>query len=128
MKLNWPHAAEFQAASDEDWKLDGRTVGKLRSSNGLNFMQVYEAGHMVPMDQPKVALQMMSDFVYGKLGKPSATTEEATLRGSAFCMAMCHSHIESRAWAGADGKLAPATAVKGVWPPAPCMAKVRGLN
>lgn len=76
MKLNWPHAADFQAASDEDWKLDGRTVGKLRSSNGLNFMQVYEAGHMVPMDQPKVALQMMSDFVYGKLGKASATEEE----------------------------------------------------
>lgn len=26
MKLNWPHAADFQGASDEDWKLDGRTV------------------------------------------------------------------------------------------------------
>ena len=25
-KLNWSHAAEFRAASDEDWKLDGRTA------------------------------------------------------------------------------------------------------
>eukprot|EP00438_Fugacium_kawagutii_P016957 Skav217271 [mRNA] locus=scaffold120:48756:62856:- [translate_table: standard] len=44
-KLDWAHGADFRSASDEDWKMDGRT-----------------AGHMVPMDQPKVALQMMSDF------------------------------------------------------------------
>lgn len=47
-----------------------------------------------------------------------------------LCMATCHSHNESRAWAGWSWwQLASATAdVKGVWPPAPCMAKVRGLN
>ncbi|CAK9001766.1 unnamed protein product [Durusdinium trenchii] len=78
-KLDWAHAAEFRQAPDEDWKLDGRTVAKLRSSNGLNFMQVFEAGHMVPMDQPKVALQMVSDFVYGKLGKKSMSESSEAL-------------------------------------------------
>jgi len=28
---------------------------------------VKEAGHMVPMDQPKVALQMLNDWMQGKL-------------------------------------------------------------
>jgi len=29
--------------------------------------QVKEAGHMVPMDQPKAALQMLQDWMQGKL-------------------------------------------------------------
>jgi len=28
---------------------------------------VKEAGHMVPMDQPKAALQMLKDWMQGKL-------------------------------------------------------------
>jgi len=66
-KLQWDHAADFNQAEDKEWKLQGKTVAKLRSAHGLSFMQVYEAGHMVPMDQPEVALQMVSDFLSGKL-------------------------------------------------------------
>ncbi|CAJ1335036.1 unnamed protein product [Effrenium voratum] len=73
-KLDWEHSADFQKAEDKEWQVSGKTVGKLRSSNHLNFMQVFEAGHMVPMDQPEVALKMVADFVNGKLGK-SATEE-----------------------------------------------------
>lgn len=29
--------------------------------------QVHDAGHMVPMDQPKVALEMMKRLMQGKL-------------------------------------------------------------
>lgn len=42
-----------------------KPVGLVKTANGLTFMQVYDAGHMVPSDQPKGALQMISNFIYG---------------------------------------------------------------
>jgi carboxypeptidase C (cathepsin A) len=29
----------------------------------MTFLQVYEAGHMVPMDQPEAALSMLNTFL-----------------------------------------------------------------
>mmetsp|Transcript_20642 Transcript_20642/g.30339 ORF Transcript_20642/g.30339 Transcript_20642/m.30339 type:complete len:557 (+) Transcript_20642:44-1714(+) len=61
MALEWDHTTEFNAAEDEDWN-DGK--GVMRSANGLTFLQVRDAGHMVPMDQPEVALKMLNEFIY----------------------------------------------------------------
>lgn len=33
------------------------------TSNGLSFMQIFQAGHMVPMDKPGVALEMLNQFI-----------------------------------------------------------------
>jgi len=33
----------------------------------MRFQQVYEAGHLVPMDQPKVSLQMFKRWMGGKM-------------------------------------------------------------
>lgn len=33
--------------------------------------QVHDAGHMVPMDQPKVALEMLKRWMQGKLAEDS---------------------------------------------------------
>jgi len=32
----------------------------------LAFLRVYQAGHMVPMDQPAAALYMIDRFITGK--------------------------------------------------------------
>merc|ERR1712187_576309 len=69
--LEWPHQVEFNAAPNNDYKLNGKTVAKLRTSNGFSFMQIFNAGHMVPMDQPEVALKMVNDFIAGKIGQQS---------------------------------------------------------
>merc|ERR1719399_2619783 len=69
LAMEWPHKADFNAAEDADYNVDGKKVGRIRSSNGFHFMQVYQAGHMVPMDQPEAALAMLNDFISGKLGK-----------------------------------------------------------
>lgn len=54
---------------------------------------------------------------------------KATLRGSAFAWQRVTVITSPQPrLVEADGKLAPTADVKGVWPPAPCMAKVRGLN
>merc|ERR1711957_1038853 len=66
-KLAWRGAEAFNLADDTDWKLGSDTVAKLRSAQGFHFMQIYEAGHMVPTDQPAVALAMVNAFTSGTL-------------------------------------------------------------
>jgi vitellogenic carboxypeptidase-like protein/serine carboxypeptidase-like clade 4 len=42
-------------------------------------MQVHNAGHMVPMDQPKAALEMLRRFTQGKLKEPVVPEEETSM-------------------------------------------------
>jgi len=60
MEMEWDFKDEFNNASDHDW-FDG--YGLARSANGLSFLQVYDAGHMVPSDKPEVALQLIRSFL-----------------------------------------------------------------
>merc|ERR1719401_762997 len=69
LAMEWPHKADFNAAEDKAYTVDGKPAGRLRASNGFHFMQVFEAGHMVPMDQPEAALTMLNDFLSGKFSQ-----------------------------------------------------------
>nr|ANT95273.1 serine carboxypeptidase [Trypanosoma cruzi] len=70
--LNWPGKAVFNAALDEPFRApDGTVAGLVRtaaaaSTSNLTFVQVYNAGHMVPMDQPASAFVMISNFLQGR--------------------------------------------------------------
>jgi len=59
--LDWKSSKDFQVAEEHDWKGQGLA----RSAGGLTFLQVYDAGHMVPSDQPAVALDMITNFLKG---------------------------------------------------------------
>lgn len=66
--LDWDHKLEFNDAEDKEWGdigEDGKGNALARTSNGFTFLQVYDAGHMVPSDQPDVALKMISNFING---------------------------------------------------------------
>mmetsp|Transcript_31813 Transcript_31813/g.64042 ORF Transcript_31813/g.64042 Transcript_31813/m.64042 type:complete len:633 (+) Transcript_31813:114-2012(+) len=63
LNLEWNHKAEFNGAEEKDWNGGG---GLVRSANGLTFLQVYDAGHMVPSDQPENALKMITQFLNGE--------------------------------------------------------------
>lgn len=64
--LEWPHKEEFNDAEPHEWGGDEtKPYGMARSSNGLTFLQVYDAGHMVPSDVPEGALEMIQNFVNG---------------------------------------------------------------
>jgi len=63
LNLDWDHKTEFQAAQEKDWNNGG---GLSRTANGLTFLQVYDAGHMVPSDQPEHALDMITQFMNGQ--------------------------------------------------------------
>jgi carboxypeptidase C (cathepsin A) len=65
--LQWPHRAEFASAPDAPFLVDGAAAGRVRQAAGLSFLQVFQAGHMVPMDKPAVALEMLNRFLADRL-------------------------------------------------------------
>lgn len=74
MALEWPHKDAFNSAEDKPYVVGNTQGGRLRSAFGMHFLQVYQAGHMVPMDQPAVALQLLNDFISGRM-RDAADTE-----------------------------------------------------
>jgi len=57
-KMVWKHTAEFNAAKFEDC-----AYGSCQEFENFKFIKVADAGHMVPMDQPEKALQMLNEFI-----------------------------------------------------------------
>eukprot|EP01040_Poterioochromonas_malhamensis_P009740 gene9740-10581_t len=72
-ELSWSGQKNFKAESDHAWVYaDGtnskeggqaRTASASKGEGSLTFLQVYEAGHMVPMDQPAAALSLLNTFL-----------------------------------------------------------------
>jgi len=65
--LVWDSKDAFNKAADFEWQTDNKTVARHRSAGNFHFMQVFEAGHMVPMNQPAVSLAMVNAFTSGTL-------------------------------------------------------------
>ena len=63
-KLDYAGKDEFNKLDYTAWQVDNVEAGQVKSAQGLTFLRVYDAGHMVPMDQPKNAFQMLTDFLY----------------------------------------------------------------
>lgn len=64
--LEWPGKAAFNAAPDVEFSVNGRAAGQERTYGNFSFVRIYDAGHMVPMDQPEVSLYMVSRFLHNK--------------------------------------------------------------
>lgn len=63
--LEWSKGTEFAAAADKPWVVDGAQAGEVRVVDNFSFLRVFEAGHMVPLDQPSRALAMVQAFTLG---------------------------------------------------------------
>ena len=74
LDLHWTGHSSFNAEEDHAWvygieNVQGgvaRTAAAVKGTGSLTFLQVYEAGHMVPMDQPEAALDMYNRFVFNR--------------------------------------------------------------
>merc|ERR1712000_97644 len=63
-QLEWPGHKDFAKAELKDLNLASSTekssndeaYGKVKTSGNLTFMRIFEAGHMVPMDQPDASI------------------------------------------------------------------------
>ncbi|KAI9193669.1 Alpha/Beta hydrolase protein [Polychytrium aggregatum] len=62
LNLTWPGQRQFQNTSDLIWISPStkQPAGEIRSYDTFNFMKIYGAGHLVPYDQPQVALDMIT--------------------------------------------------------------------
>ena len=63
--LVWDGQQEFQAEDMREWHsptLD-TAGGQVKNFHNFTFMRVYQAGHMVPTDQPEIAYDMIMEFI-----------------------------------------------------------------
>ncbi|KAJ4777805.1 Carboxypeptidase [Rhynchospora pubera] len=65
--MEWSGQQGFNSSKELSFTVDGKEAGVLKSYGPLNFLKVHDAGHMVPMDQPKAALEMLRRWTRGDL-------------------------------------------------------------
>ncbi|KAJ3367842.1 hypothetical protein HDU91_001053 [Kappamyces sp. JEL0680] len=80
MSLEWSGQEEFANAEDALWtsKLTGKEAGEFRMHDNFAFLRVYEAGHMVPYDQPEHSLEFINMWLHGhkQLETPKKKTSD----------------------------------------------------
>nr|GLL33953.1 serine carboxypeptidase-like [Ipomoea trifida] len=67
--LEWSGHKGFGAAPNVTFLVDGKEKGIQKSYGPLTFLKVHDAGHLVPMDQPKASLEMLRRWMHGQLSK-----------------------------------------------------------
>jgi carboxypeptidase C (cathepsin A) len=81
--LPWSGRMDFASAEMVEWEVDGEAAGMVQGYGPLSFVKVYQAGHMVPMDQPAAALHMITHFTNDepltKKAKKLATSESSKM-------------------------------------------------
>jgi cathepsin A (carboxypeptidase C) len=65
-QLEWSGHDGFSKAEIKDLVVDDEKYGKVKSSGNFTFMQVFQAGHMVPFDQPKPSLDFYNRWLGGE--------------------------------------------------------------
>merc|ERR1712000_460845 len=73
-QLEWPGHKDFAKAELKDLNLASSTekssndeaYGKVKTSGNLTFMRIFEAGHMVPMDQPDASIDFFNRWLGGE--------------------------------------------------------------
>lgn len=65
--LPWSGHDEYTEAATRPWKVAGTEAGTVRNAGPLTFLRIYDAGHMVPFNQPQHALAMLNEWMAGNL-------------------------------------------------------------
>lgn len=64
-KLEWSGQKGISDAKVHPWIVDGKKAGTKFNYEKFTFLRVFEAGHMVPYNQPENSLSMINDWVAG---------------------------------------------------------------
>ena len=64
--LQWSGHAGFLLARNTSYVVAGESAGSFKSHGGLTYLKLKDAGHLVPMDVPEVALDMVGRFLAGR--------------------------------------------------------------
>lgn len=68
LALKWEGHDQFNAQTPHKWQPEGakQAYGEARTYQGFTFLRVFNAGHMVPRDQPEAAQVMVNTIFEGK--------------------------------------------------------------
>jgi len=61
--MKWHGQKGYLKAPDLTWKVNGEVRGTVRHSDGLTFVRIHDAGHMVPRDAPGASLAMLQQYL-----------------------------------------------------------------
>jgi len=64
-QMAWPLQQQYINARNQTWSVAGQTAGWYRGAGMLIQLGVYNAGHMVPFDQPQNSQAMLYQFIAG---------------------------------------------------------------
>ncbi|EMS57267.1 Serine carboxypeptidase-like protein [Triticum urartu] len=73
--MEWSGKKAFVSSAEKPFTVDGKEAGVLKSHGPLSFLKVHDSGHMVPMDQPKAALEMLKRWMSGNLSDASSSSQ-----------------------------------------------------
>lgn len=64
--LEWPGHKDFSGTDLKGLTLDDEEYGQVKSSGNFTFMRIYQAGHMVPFNQPEASLDFFNRWLSGE--------------------------------------------------------------
>lgn len=64
-RLPWSGHEKFEAQPIRDWKAGKNHAGEVKNYKHFTFLRVFEAGHMVPYNQPENSLDMVNRWISG---------------------------------------------------------------
>jgi carboxypeptidase C (cathepsin A) len=63
--LEWPLSKQWRNTKKKNWEEYGEdNLGWFKEYGNLNFVQIRNAGHLVPSDQPRIAWKMAQNYFY----------------------------------------------------------------
>lgn len=65
--LEWPGKSGFNSAQFKPFSAGGSQHGEVRNHENFTFLRIFDAGHMVPHDQPVATLNMINRWMSGDL-------------------------------------------------------------
>ena len=80
--LPWSRIGEFKSGKRQIWNGGEAGTGErgpagfLKSMSPLHYLKISESGHMVPMDRPQVALEMIRELLTGTIGGSKVTKDQ----------------------------------------------------
>ena len=63
-ELNWSGVESYKKAKRKQWRVKEKLAGYVKTVENLTEVLVRNAGHMVPMDQPEWAFDLITRFTY----------------------------------------------------------------
>ena len=63
--MQWAQWREWANAPNMTWSVGEKPAGEVTEVGPLSFLKIYDAGHMVPMDQAANSLDMLFKFTRG---------------------------------------------------------------